>query len=80
MYAGDSLLGSITSVVPSCWQEAINASATKVHSKQNMYFFIGSKVSDRSKYPNDGGYSKAYSATIDQFPALRCFWPLGNEN
>ena len=46
MYPGDAVLGSSVTVVACCWQEAINATATKIPRKDNVYFFIGSEFWD----------------------------------
>jgi len=39
---GDGWAAAVVVVVPCCWQEGINATATMPPSKYNMYFFIAS--------------------------------------
>ena len=46
MYLAGSPAGASVTVVPSCWQAAINTIETNVTSK-HTYFFIGSEFSDR---------------------------------
>ena len=47
IYEGGALTGSSVNVVPSCWQEAINANATKRRSTDSMCLFIDSEFTDR---------------------------------